>query len=91
MKGMRNCSYYFVKGISSIQIIIPVLTLIFVSIVSYKALTHKSRIDTYEEYFLTIESKESENVNLNYDSTLIANKYKDNFEYSKNHPNNLIL
>jgi len=77
MKGMRNCTYYFVKGISSIQIIIPVLTLIFVSIVTYKALTHKSKIDTYEEYFLTIESKESESVDLDYDSTLIANKYKD--------------
>ena len=53
---MKKNIYYFVKGLNVINILIPVITLICVSIVSYKALTYKSKIDTYEEYFITIDS-----------------------------------
>jgi len=77
MKFSRKNIYYFARGLNIINIIIPVITLIFVCIVSYKALTYKSKIDTYEEYFITIDSKDDDTVDLNYDSTLIANKYKD--------------
>lgn len=65
------------KILSNINILIPVITLVLVCIITYRALTYKSRIDTYEEYFLTIENKENNIVDLDYNSELIANKYKD--------------
>lgn len=74
---MKKNIYYFVKGLNVISILIPVITLICVSIVTFKALTYKSRIDTYEEYFITIDSKNDDTVDLEYNSELISNKYKD--------------
>lgn len=76
MSGSKKNIYYFVKGLNAISILIPVATLICVSVVTYKALTYKSKIDTYEEYFITIDSKDDDTVDLDYNSELIANKYK---------------
>jgi len=77
MKNVKRVSYYFFKGLCTIRIIIPVITLILVCIITYKALTYKNKIDTYEEYFTIIDSKDDNTVDLNYETELIANKFKD--------------
>ena len=77
MKFIKNENNEFFKIFSKSYFIIPIATLIFVSIVTYKALTYKSKIDTYEEYFTIIDSKDGNTVDLNYETELIANKYKD--------------
>lgn len=77
MNGLKKYINYFFKGLSTINIIIPVATLIFVCIVSYKALTYKSKIDTYEEYFTIIDHKDTDTVYLGYDNDIVSNKYKD--------------
>lgn len=76
MKKIKLESNYLIKFLKTICLIIPIITLILVCIISYKALKYKSKIDTYEEYFTTINYKEDNNVNFNYNSNLIANKYK---------------
>lgn len=65
------------RGLTKIYIIIPIITFILVCIITYKSLTYKSRIDTYEEYFTIIESKQDNKVDTNYETELIANKFKD--------------
>ena len=76
MKKIKLESNYLIKVLKTICLIIPIITLVLVCIISYKALKYKSKIDTYEEYFTTINYKEDNNVNFNYNSNLIANKYK---------------
>lgn len=76
---MKNSKYNiicFAKGLAHIYYIIPMITFVFVCIISYKALTYKSKIDTYEEYFITINYKENDTINLDFNSNLIANEYK---------------
>lgn len=65
------------RGLCYISLTIPVLTLLFVSILSYKALTYKSKLDTYEEYFILIDSKDDTTINFEYDNSLVLDKYKD--------------
>ena len=77
MRVDENNIRFLMKGLYVINLLIPLATLFFVSFLTLKALTYKNTIDTYEEVFLTIEEKQEENVNFNYDKTLIANKYKD--------------
>ena len=76
MRVNKNTIYYFAKGLNLISLTIPLLTFIFVCILSYKALMNKSVIDNYEEYFLTIEYKEKETIDFSYNNDLIAEEYK---------------
>ena len=73
MKKIRK----LIRGLNVTFLLIPIATFIFVCILSYKALTNKNKIDTYEEYFTIIESKDDFEVDLNYETDLIADKYKD--------------
>ena len=64
-------------GLNKIYLIIPIMTFILVCIITYKSLTYKSRIDTYEEYFIIIESKDNYKIDTNYETKLIVNIFKD--------------
>lgn len=66
-----------IKSLNTIYLVIPIITLILVCVITYKALVYKSKIDTYEEYFTIIESKEDSSVDLDYEKELVANKFKD--------------
>ena len=66
-----------IKGLNTIYLIIPIITLVCVCIITYKALTYKSKIDTYEEFFTIIEYKEDNEINLDYETELIGGKFKD--------------
>ena len=77
MRVSEEYIYGISKGFYYISLTIPILTFMFVCVVTYKNLTYKSKVDTYEEYFTIIEYKESNTVDLEYESDLVANKYKD--------------
>ena len=72
MARIVKCIYYFFKGF---KITLPVITLIFVSIVTYKALINKNKIDTYEEFFTIVTHKEDNNLVFDYDNNLVLEKY----------------
>jgi len=77
MRVDKNNINFLLKSLHLVNLLIPLATLFFVSLLTLKALTYKNTIDTYEEVFLTIDNKLEENVNFNYDKTLVADKYKD--------------
>ena len=79
MKRIKRLFEYFIKGLSEGYIIIIILTLLFVSITTYKALIYRYEIDTYKEYFLVIEQKLSNEVKTGYEkgNIEITKQYQD--------------
>lgn len=76
-KFLKKNFYYFVLGLKTIYVGIPIVTLVLVSVVVYKELIYKNKIDTYEEYFTTIDHKLSNTISLNY-----ANNFEQENEYN---------
>lgn len=66
--------YYFVLGLRTIQVVVPFATLVFVSLVVYKELVYKNKVDTYEEYFTTIDYKLSNAISVDYENNF-ENEY----------------
>lgn len=74
---------YIGKIFNIINIIIPLMTFIFVSIITYRSLTYKNRIDTYEEFFTIINNKESDTVEIDYESDIKDKIYNKDTEVSE--------
>lgn len=77
MNFLKRNIYYFFRGLKALYLIIPIITLICVSIVVYKAVNNKKKVEKYEEHIAIIENKDDSTVDLGYDNNLIVNKYKD--------------
>lgn len=65
---------YFVLVLKKIYVVVPLITLVLVSIVVYKKVIYKNKIDTYEEYFITIDYKLSNTISLDYEKSF-ENEY----------------
>lgn len=77
MRFNKNNISILVNGFNAINMAIPLVTFLFVCIVTYKALIYKNEVDTYEDYFITIENKDDYTVDYEYNAELVTDKFKD--------------
>jgi len=76
MRFNKNNVYVLANWFNVINMAIPLVTFFFVCIVTYKDLIYKNEVDTYEDYFITIENKDDYTIDYEYNGYFIIDEYK---------------